>query len=30
MRRFGVDKRRKYQVNYKHNNFVIVEEIGSE
>jgi hypothetical protein len=30
MRRFGVDKRRKYQINYKHNNFVIVEEIGSE
>jgi len=30
MRRFGVDKRRRYQVSYKHNNFVIVEEIGSE
>ena len=30
MRRFGEDKRKKYQINYKNDNFVIVEEIGSE
>ncbi len=30
MRRFAIDKRRRFQINYKDNNFVIVEEIGSE
>ena len=28
MKRFGEDKRKRYQINYKRDNFVIVEEIG--